>query len=160
MNTGFPMKDTKPYRPERDGRDIDQLLHRMPIHRAPPDFFASVLAAVELHAARPWYHRPWLCWPVHWQALSFLAASALITAWFWGVGVGYEAVTSMPMFSAMRAWSSIFASTAWTVARALILAARNMPTIWLGTVACILGAAWISCLGLGTACWRLARANA
>lgn len=159
MKKEFPKNDAEPHRPERDGRDINRLLHRLPIHRAPPDFFASVLAAVAAHAARPWYHRPWLRWPVHWQVLSFLAAGALITAGFWGAGAGFDAVTAMPGFSSIRASTAVFASTAWTLAQAMILATLNLPAIWLGTLACIFGAAWMSCLGLGTACWKLARAN-
>lgn len=160
MKTEFQNNHAEPHRLERDARDIDQLLRRLPVRRAPADFLASTLAVVAAYQARPWYHRPWLRWPLHWQAMSFLTAGSLFIAWAWGAGVGIDAMTSLPSFVTTRASAAVFASTTWTLVQAMILAFINIPPVWLATFACVLGTAWISCLGLGTACWKLAAAKA
>lgn len=64
-------------------RLVDQELKRLPSPRAPRTLLPRVLAATVERPADPWYARPWLAWPVAWQAASVAVLLALGTAvWF------------------------------------------------------------------------------
>lgn len=51
-------------------RLIDAELRKLPPLRAPRALLPRVMAAVAEAAARPWYARAWLTWPVGWQIAS------------------------------------------------------------------------------------------
>jgi len=59
-------------------RLADRELRALPAPRAPQSLLPRVMRAVETLAARPWYSRPWISWPVGWQAASALALVAVV----------------------------------------------------------------------------------
>lgn len=65
-------------------RHVASELRRLPYPSAPATLLPRVLAAVQAWAARPWYERAWLTWPVGWQVASVVlfAVAAVAAAAF------------------------------------------------------------------------------
>ena len=61
-------------------RLTDRALRTLPTPRAPRTLLPRVLAAVAAEAARPWYGRAWLSWPLHWQLVSGGVAALIVGA--------------------------------------------------------------------------------
>ena len=65
-----------------DPADLERLiageLRRLPAPRAPRTLLPHVMAALEETAARPWYSRAWLTWPLGWRVASAIALAATI----------------------------------------------------------------------------------
>ena len=61
-------------------RLIDRELRKLPAPRAPRTLMPRVMAAVQDNAARPWYSRAWLTWPVGWQLASALLLMLVVGA--------------------------------------------------------------------------------
>ena len=65
-----------------DPADLERLiageLRRLPVPRAPLALLPRVMAAVEETAARRWYSRAWLTWPIGWRFASAIALAATI----------------------------------------------------------------------------------
>jgi hypothetical protein len=65
-----------------DPADLERLtdheLRRLPTPRAPRALLPRIIAAVNAAAARPWYQRAWLTWPLGWQVASALTFAAMI----------------------------------------------------------------------------------
>ena len=60
-------------------RFIDAHLKALPGRRAPETLRSSVMQAVRVGVARPWYARPWAAWPAAWRAVS--AVALLVARW-------------------------------------------------------------------------------
>lgn len=58
-------------------RVIDAELKALPAPRAPRALLPRVMAATVTRAPMPWYARPWLAWPRHWQLASAATLVAL-----------------------------------------------------------------------------------
>lgn len=61
---------------------VDRELKHLPTPRAPETLLPRVLAATFERPPVPWYARPWLAWPLAWQAASAAALLALGAAMF------------------------------------------------------------------------------
>ena len=65
-----------------DPADLERLtdgeLRRLPTPPAPRHLLPRIMAAVEAAAARPWYQRAWLTWPLGWQLASAATFAAVI----------------------------------------------------------------------------------
>jgi hypothetical protein len=134
----------------------DRALKQLPLRSAPASLMMQVLAAIRRQASLPWYRRPWLTWPRGFQLGSALAMSGLVGLVVWLVtqsGAPAEAATV-----AHRAESSftLIGSIADTLGRAVLLLLRSLSTPVVIGLLTMVGAAYLTCLGLGTACWRVA----
>lgn len=139
----------------------DRALKQLPARRAPATLAPRVLAALAQQRVLPWHRRPWLDWPRHFQVLSFLLFAGLAGAAAWLLLPHTDAL-SLANAKATLAQSeavkpvSLAVSVFSALGNALLLMLRNTQA-WV--LAAVLGAfafLWCSCLGLGTACWRLA----
>lgn len=135
----------------------DRALKQLPERRAPARFAPKVLAAIQKRQALPWYRRPWLSWPRQFQVLSLGTLATLGTGAVWLMSAARAAAT--PVVTNVKQ----DASTVWNILNALgqaaSLAAAQVPSyIWIGLASVIL-VAWLSCLALGTACWKLAQSS-
>ncbi len=64
---------------EHDLEDlVDRKLKALPPRRAPGTLLPSVMQAVRVAAARPWYARPWRVWPAGWQVASLAALLVMV----------------------------------------------------------------------------------
>ena len=142
--------------------EIDRALKALPELQAPPTLVRRVSAALERRRALPWYRLSWQAWPapVRTAAMVILAAffaTLCFGAWMLPETEGYTLATRQA-----AGWLSGFA-TLWNTLAALGGAlARVVQGIDRGfLLGCLaaLALAWGMCLGLGTACVRLALAR-
>ena len=142
----------------------DQALRQLPARRAPATLAPRVLAALARQRVQAWYRRPWLNWPRHFQVLSFLLFAGVIGAAAWVLLPHADAVSladmerSLAQSDAIKPVSTVV-SVSGALGNALLLVLRNTQAWVLAAVLGALAFLWCSCLGLGTACWRLASNN-
>ena len=138
---------------------IDCELKQLPELAAPPSLLPRVLAAIRQRLSIPWYRRAWQTWPRGLQAASLaLLVAMLVGISVAALGLREAANLSEPAQNA-RQWLSgaeVIWNTLTVLVRAAELSARQLGA--LSIAACIFAgtAAYISCLGLGTAFVRLA----
>ncbi len=142
--------------------EVDRLLKPLPNLPAPAGLAPRVLAALANRQALPWYRQPWMAWPLVLQvfALVFLLSSfgALCVACFQLTrAAGFtNAVQEVGQSLAWLGW-------VWNVMTVLfdtiILTIKHLGA-WFIAACCfaaVLG--YAICVGLGTACVRLAYAR-
>jgi hypothetical protein len=146
----------------RDPKDsleawADRALKQLPERRAPAHFAPKVLAAIQKRRVLPWYRRPWLTWPRQFQVLSVGSLGTLGTGAVWAMGAARAAAT--PVVATVKNDASSVWNILNALSQALTLAAAQVPSyIWIGLVS-VIAVAWLSCLALGTACWKLAQTS-
>ena len=59
-------------------RLIDRELRKLPAPRAPRSLLPRIMAAASDTAARPWYTRAWLTWPIGWQLASAVVLMGVV----------------------------------------------------------------------------------
>lgn len=131
----------------------DRALKQLPARRAPSGFAPRVLTAIQQRAALPWYQRPWLRWPRTLQAISALGTGGLFGVAIWGVTLAQAAAN--PLVSEVKREAFSVLNIFSAVLQALSLGATRIPMPVWGAALGMVAVAWVSCLALGTACWRL-----
>jgi len=147
---------------ERLAVEIDRELKSLPELQAPSTLVQRVSAAIEQRRSSPWYRQPWQTWPLPMRgaALVILAAffaSLCLGAWKLPDTEGYVAAArhAAGWFSGLATlWNALLALFT-SLAQAVQLLGRGFL---LGCFA-VVALAWALCLGLGTACLRLALAR-
>jgi hypothetical protein len=135
----------------------DKTLKQLPERRAPANFAPRVLAAIQKRRALPWYRRPWLTWPRSLQAVSLGTLGSVSTAAVWAMTAATSAAS--PLVANVKNDASTFRNVFNALGQAISLTASHIPSyIWIGLAAMLI-IAWMSCLALGTACWRLAHTS-
>lgn len=138
---------------------LDRELKALPDRAAPRTLIPRVLAAIEARACLPWYRRPWWEWPLPFQVLSLLGLSALLGLATWllihagdiglTVSVPGEVQSLLapvaPVWSALSALAGAVASVLRGLGGWVVLAGGGFCAVM-----------YLSCIGLGTACYRLA----
>jgi hypothetical protein len=151
-----------PEQEHRLEREIDQELQSLPELQAPETLLLRVRAALEQRVRVPWYRQSWQSWP----APLRVTAMIWLVLFFGALCGGAWWAPQTTLFAGLRAqfssWSA-YGSALWgalnTLLAALGLVFKQMGTGWmLGCVAAV-ALAWALCLGLGTACARLAFAR-
>lgn len=141
---------------------IDCRLKALPELRAPATLLPRVLAVIERRAVPAWYCRSWQMWPAALRAVSL----AVLLAAFGGLcfagwelshaaGVGEATQTLRQWVSGLGAmWNTLA-----VILQAMLLAVKHLGPLFIAV--CVFGgiAAYLSCLGLGTAFVRLAVAR-
>jgi len=141
---------------------IDRELKGLPELTAPETLSRRVMAAIARRATNPWYRNAWQNWPAHLRIPAF----ALLVVFFGALCFGAWKLPHTELATAgatkVSGWFSGIVSL-WNALNAVVgvfvLAFKQLGT---GIIAAILGGialAWLMCLGLGTACVRLAWAR-
>ena len=156
-----PLPPTPSPSPEPDpnlARQLDRALKDLPSVAAPPSLARNVRALLEARARRPWWQRAWWEWPLAaratFAALAVLAGAALSSGSFL-VGEGAESYSQslLQQFTSPAPAMDLahFDSLADAASLVWDRAARPLLTI-AGGIALAL---YLTCIGLGTACFRL-----
>ncbi len=141
-------------------RWADQTLRQVPARRAPAGFRAGVLAEIRRQAALPWYRRPWMQWSRHQRWLSALAFAGLA---FVLLAFGLPTLEDAASQSAVGRFASELTRSfthlvtgIQSLGEALQLSLTRIPSTYLAVGVAALAMIWVSTVGLGAACWRVA----
>ncbi|HEX4645859.1 MAG TPA: hypothetical protein VH598_09640 [Verrucomicrobiae bacterium] len=150
--------------PEPD-KNLEEWIHRrlrgLPELSAPGDIIrANVLRRIAAQQTMPWWKCPWLEWPRGMQVISFaLLALALGTA-----GYFYDDI-----FAGAHVMTVKFAGTLqalkpiWTVTQSLLGATQvlvgSIKSYFLIIAGLAIAALYLSAVGVGTLCYRVAMAR-
>lgn len=144
-------------------RWADSALHQLPAPQAPSSLRNDVLAAIQSRTQLRWYQRPWTQWPSFHRWFSAIAFVLLLIGLFGGVlPLLRTSASSLPMaekahlaFDSMAALQSALDRVA-PYCRQLV--GQFLAPHWFLAAFALLSA-WLSTLGLGAACWRVAKQN-
>jgi len=143
--------------PENLEKLIHETLRSLPDRRAPRSLESRVLAAIEARAARPWWKKSFMQWPVAARiAFVFLSAGlvklALMTT-VWAMG-GFHASEFATAFANQFAWIDAIRGGLQATAASVAAIFRNIPPLWLyGGLACI-AALYATLFSLGATAYR------
>lgn len=129
---------------------------------APSALAGRVLRAIEQRSAAPWYRCAWQTWPLALQGVSLMALLALFGGVCFGVGELSHVARVSPAGQQAGEWLAWFRAlykTGGVLADALVTAFRHLGTGILVGCGLELLAAYAACVGLSTACVRLALAR-
>jgi hypothetical protein len=137
---------------------IHQELARVPERIAPADLAANVLGKIKARETRPWWRRPIPDWPRHnrfafvgmMAAFVVLAVAGLVQIWPQEIIEGIPAQAA----AAVDPVRPVF-SVAETLGRAGALLLRSISSPWLIGVGAALFFAYLSCIGMGMAWYRV-----
>ena len=142
--------------------EIDRELKGLPELQAPPTLLRRVMAALEARERLPWYRQAWQAWPTPLRAgalvlLIAFFASLCLGAWKLPDTEGYVTATHQAagwlaglttLWNALNALVSAFVHVVQGLGQGFLIGALAAAAL-----------AWAMCLGLGTACVRLAFAR-
>ena len=137
---------------------IHQELARVPERTAPANIAANVLTAIKARESRPWWRRPIPEWPRHnrfafvgmMAAFVVLAIAGLVQVW------PHEIIEGIPSQAAavVDPVRPVF-SVAETLGRAGALLLKSISNPWLIGIGSALFLAYLSCIGMGMAWYRV-----
>lgn len=139
-------------------RRVGEALRQLSEPKAPGTLLPRVMLAARARAARPWYSRAWMTWPVGWRVASVAAAAALVVA----VGV-FTPVLEGLVASTSAAWLSRAAE--WVMARTagVRVAVETAGVLWRaivqpvsGYLVVALAVMWAACATFSVALSRVA----
>jgi len=138
--------------------ELAQELRKLPDREAPATLIPRVMAALQARVRLPWWRRTWWQWPPAAQLLGLLAVSSVLGLITYYATRGWEAALVAGMTQQVQAWLEPL-RPAWSclvsLANALALVLRQAgQLVFLAVGACSL-AAYVSCVGLGTAVYRV-----
>jgi hypothetical protein len=134
---------------------VDRELKSLPPLAAPDSLLPRVLAALAARAALPWYRRAWQTWPRGGQIVSLAALAAACAAFGLAGGQLSNSDLLRPTAGAFGL-VVVVANLVATLAEALLLTLKHLNPTWLAAALLVLATGWFSCVGLGTALFRLA----
>ena len=142
--------------------EIDQELKNLPELQAPSTLIPRVSADIAQRRSVPWYRQPWPAWPVPMRAAALVIlagffASLCLGAWRLPDTESYLAASrhAAGWFSGLTSLWNALNALIGALAQAVQLLGRGFL---LGCLAAV-SLAWAMCLGLGTACLRVALAR-
>jgi len=143
-------------------RQIDRALKQLPDLTAPGHLLPRVMNTIARRQALPWYQQPWPMWPAALRVctLIFLLASCgalCVAGWQLTRAAGFSAASQelAQTFSGVTAlWNAVNVLLA-----AVVLVAKHLGTAFIVGCGVALAFGYAICVGLGTACVRLAYAR-
>ncbi len=142
--------------------EIDGVLKDLPEVQAPSTLARRVMAAVRAREARPWYRQSWELWPA---PLRYAALGVMIGSFAAFCFASWQLTRAAGTAEAWREVAQTFSGVGallnalTAVLNGLVLACKHVNSFVLFGCLAFLTLAWGLCVGLGTACVRLALAR-
>ena len=148
--------------PEPDDK-LEKLIHlelaKLPELQAPETLIPRVLEAIRSNASKPWWQRSWFNWPVGAKMTSIGFACCVLASILIGSAILWQNASGVAPLGMVAGWLTPFAVAGDIVST---LASAALVTLnWIGTLWLVLGLViaflmYVSCVGMGTICFRLA----
>ena len=143
-------------------QQIDRTLKSLRDLAAPKHLLPRVMERIARRHALPWYHQPWQMWPMALRVctLLFLLASCgalCVACWQLTRAAGFSAASqelSQTFYGVTALWNAVNVLMA-----AVVIVAKHLGTAFIIGCAVALAFGYAICVGLGTACVRLAYAR-
>jgi hypothetical protein len=140
-------------------RLLQQEISRLPLIEAPSSLLPRVMAAVQARARLPWWKRSWLSWP--WSCRIVFLLISLVLAWGCASGLGFIGEAgSLESVRGSLSGEFSFLRPIWEVAHALgnalVLVFRSGGQVLIWTTCLTLAVIYVTSVGLGTLCYRVA----
>jgi hypothetical protein len=142
--------------------EIDRELKALPELPAPGTLVRRVMLALEQRRALRWYTQPWQNWPLTLR----ISALALLSVMFGGLCfASWQLTRAAGIAAAMQEVGGLFSglTTVWNIINvllgAVVIVVKHLGTGFMLGCAAIAGLGYALCMGLGTACVRLAFAR-
>lgn len=145
--------------PETGEDPLGQELGRLPDRRAPESLIPRVMAAIRERERLPWYRRSFTAWPGWVRGMVMAVLVGLLAVSTWGLAQGMWGVSLAERFPEWAGWTTVVGalwSAANSLAGAVAVVLRQAGGWVLGASLLLAGTMYLSCVGLGTAAFRLA----
>lgn len=146
--------------------ELERLIHRelrrLPLRSAPQSLLPRVLARIEARARQPWYRRLWTRWPTACQGVFLGLLAAVAWGLTCGLGEAWTSLVTPQLTARLSPWLSpldALGDGLATAGKALFGSLRKPGQMALLAGLAVVAAAYLSCLGAGTALYRLANAK-
>ncbi len=135
---------------------IHRELRRLPDLPAPDTLIPRVRSSIAAQARQPWWQRPMMTWPVDFRvAFIALLVGSLGLAVFSGaeisLGVSFVFQKIMQVFGLFTPlWEHLV-----VLANVVLILGRAVSSYFLMYAALLLGVMYLTCVGIGTLCFRV-----
>ncbi len=140
---------------------IHQELRALPELQAPATFVPRVLLAIEARARQAWWRQPLLAWPVSLRIPVLLLAVGIAGLLLYGAFAVQGSLTVGSIAQNAGQWFAALSSlveTLFTLVNALLVVAKAGQQYVVGGLLLVF-TMYLTCIGFGTACVRLALTN-
>src|SRR5258708_5544456 len=142
---------------------LEELIHRelskLPERAAPDNLIPRVLAQIQARERRHWWQRAWPHWPMLAQLASMPLMLAVAAFTIYGVSVswkfGFGASEFGSVSETMESISAVF-DFLGVLGNAGLVLGRSVAPQWLIVALLVPVAMYLTCVGLGTLCYRVA----
>jgi hypothetical protein len=139
-------------------RVIDRELKKLPELTAPDSLIPRVLATIRAHA-KPWWQRSWATWPWWWRVAFLALTLALLGAVTFGVPEALGGLSLQPLVAKVNVLVDSLAPL-WkpfaALGNACLVLVRSGGQLLLWSLVAVSLVAYLTCVGLGTLCYRVA----
>lgn len=138
---------------------VDRALRALPERPAPSTLIPRVRQAIAARQRLPWWRKSFAHWPwpARWMFIGLttaLAALVLSAGWGGSDGAGYRWVAAEAL--AVAGSLEVAGRVLGALANAGVAVLATLGPAWLWGAAAVAGACYLTTLGLGTFCYRLA----
>jgi hypothetical protein len=138
-------------------RMVHRALRELPSRRAPASLENRVLAQLAARAARPWWRKGFVHWPVPARA-GFIVISAgivklVLMAAVW-VMAGFDTAEFRAAFSEPVTWLENALAVVRGVTGFFEIIFRNIPPLWLYGGVAFIATMYVALFGLGAAAYK------
>lgn len=140
-------------------RLIQHELEKLSELQAPSTLIPRVIAAIEAEAHAPAWRRPWWTWPLTLKAASLACFFTAVVAVLYGSNWALDQikVSAVPERIAYG-WDAVavIGEVIGTLGRALLIVCQSMGQPWLLALLMLAFLMYLTCVGVGTVCFRVA----
>ena len=141
---------------ERIGRELRQL----PPPQAPATLAPRVLAAIEARARQPWWKKSWVHWPGGFSVVFLLGSLVLAGGVIYTGASLVPAISFTPVLDGLENRVGFLSPETWPLVSACGTAfaavVRSGGSLFLWSALAAGAAMYLTCVGLGTLCYRVA----
>ena len=150
----------------RSPEDLEKLIHQtlraLPDRRAPHALEARVLAAIQQRAARPWWLRSYVDWPLAARcgfllvSGGFVKVALLATVW---VMADFDGAQFASAFATPFVWFTQAEAVMAGIVNFFAVVVRNIPSLWLYGGLAVAASTYMTLFGIGAAVYRTLHSN-